>query len=54
MSTPLEVEPGADGARPSRLVGSGPVIEGRSLGQIAWRRLKRDKVALAGRSSWSS
>jgi peptide/nickel transport system permease protein len=49
VSTPLEVEPGGaatvgDGAT------SGPDsrIEGRSLGQIAWRRLKRDKVALAG------
>jgi peptide/nickel transport system permease protein/oligopeptide transport system permease protein len=29
-------------------VGSGQAIEGRSLGQIAWRRLKRDKIALAG------
>ena len=49
MSTPLEVEPGASGA-PSEaaLVGSGPVIQGRSLGQIAWRRLQRDKVALGG------
>ncbi len=26
----------------------GKVIEGRSLGRIAWTRLKRDKVALAG------
>lgn len=50
MSTPLEVEPGAGGAAATEadLVGSGTVIEGRSLGQIAWRRLKRDKVALAG------
>ena len=49
MSTPLEVEPGAGGAPTEQeLVGSGPVIEGRSLGQIAWRRLRRDKVALAG------
>ena len=49
MSTPLEVEPGAGGAASEEaLVGSGPVIEGRSLGQIAWRRLRRDKVALAG------
>jgi hypothetical protein len=23
-------------------------IEGRSLGQIAWRRLRRDRVAMAG------
>jgi len=49
VSTPLEVEPGGSGApTEDELVGSGPVIEGRSLGQIAWRRLKRDKVAMAG------
>jgi len=49
VSTPLEVEPGGPGApTEAELVGSGPVIEGRSLGQIAWRRLKRDKVAMAG------
>jgi ABC-type dipeptide/oligopeptide/nickel transport system permease subunit len=48
VSTPLEVEPGSSVADPEAvLVGSGK-IEGRSLGQIAWRRLKRDKVALAG------
>src|SRR3712207_1004295 len=27
---------------------SGKAIEGRSLGRIAWTRLKRDKVAIAG------
>ncbi len=27
---------------------SGKAIEGRSLGQIAWRRLRRDRVAMAG------
>ena len=27
---------------------SGKAIEGRSLGQIAWMRLRRDKVAMAG------
>ena len=49
MSTPLEVEPaGSAAADEASLVGTGPVIEGRSLGQIAWRRLKRDKVAIAG------
>ncbi|MGZ5417449.1 MAG: ABC transporter permease [Nocardioides sp.] len=49
MSTPLEVEPGSTVADPEAvLVGGGPRIEGRSLGQIAWRRLKRDKIALAG------
>ena len=48
MSTPLELEPGATSAEPEAvLVGAGK-IEGRSLGQIAWMRLKRDKVALAG------
>ena len=49
MSTPLEVEPGgAVAASEQALVGSGGQIEGRSLGQIAWRRLRRDKVAIAG------
>jgi peptide/nickel transport system permease protein len=49
VSTPLEVEPGASGAASEQaLVGAGQPIEGRSLGQIAWRRLRRDKVALAG------
>ena len=49
MSTPLEADPGIGGPATEReLVGSGPVVQGRSLGQIAWRRLKRDKVALAG------
>jgi peptide/nickel transport system permease protein/oligopeptide transport system permease protein len=49
VSTPLEVDPGAGGAAgEAALVGSGQAIEGRSLGQIAWRRLKRDKIALAG------
>jgi peptide/nickel transport system permease protein/oligopeptide transport system permease protein len=46
---PLDVEPGSAVSDPEAvLVGSGARIEGRSLGQIAWRRLKRDKVALAG------
>jgi peptide/nickel transport system permease protein len=49
VSTPLEVEPGgAVAASEEALVGTGPRIEGRSLGQIAWRRFKRDKIALAG------
>ena len=26
----------------------GKTIEGRSLGQIAWMRLRRDKIAMAG------
>jgi peptide/nickel transport system permease protein len=49
VSTPLEVEPtGGAAASEADLVGSGKVIEGRSLGQIAWRRLKKDKVAMVG------
>ena len=49
MSTPLEVEPtGGAAASEADLIGSGQVIEGRSLGQIAWRRLKKDKVAMTG------
>lgn len=48
MSAPLELEPGADSVQPEAVLqGAGP-IEGRSLGRIAWTRLKRDKVALAG------
>jgi ABC-type dipeptide/oligopeptide/nickel transport system permease subunit len=42
LSTPIgEESPGSVGASPAR-------IEGRSLRQIAWRRLKRDKAAMAG------
>jgi len=38
----------ASTANPEAVIaGSGKRIEGRSLGQIAWMRLKRDKVALA-------
>jgi peptide/nickel transport system permease protein len=33
---------------PEALIAGGKSIEGRSLSQIAWGRLKRDKVALAG------
>jgi peptide/nickel transport system permease protein len=36
-------EPGATVAGPDA-----PAIQGRSLGQIAWRRLRRDKVAMGG------
>ncbi|MBA3232986.1 MAG: ABC transporter permease [Propionibacteriales bacterium] len=49
MSTPLEVEAGSRIADPAAvLAGAGSDIEGRSLGQIAWRRLRRDKIALTG------
>jgi len=48
VSTPLETEPGAATAPPEAVLVGAKRIEGRSLGQIAWMRLKRDKVALAG------
>ncbi|HEY3733813.1 MAG TPA: ABC transporter permease [Streptosporangiaceae bacterium] len=40
---PLELDPEA-----ALVSGSVKAIQGRSLGQIAWRRLRRDKVAMAG------
>jgi len=48
MSAPLELEPGAATASPESVLEGATQIEGRSLSQIAWTRLKRDKVALAG------
>ena len=48
MTAPLEVSTEA-AAPESVLEGVGSqAIEGRSLGQIAWIRLRRDKVAMAG------
>jgi peptide/nickel transport system permease protein/oligopeptide transport system permease protein len=48
MTAPLEIS--TEAASPeSVLEGVGSqAIEGRSLGQIAWMRLRRDKVAMAG------
>lgn len=48
MSTPVELEPGGAMAPPEAVLEGAKHIEGRSLGQIAWTRLKRDKVALTG------
>ena len=49
MAAPLDVSPSGELAPEAALAGvSGQVIEGRSLGQIAWMRLRRDKVAMAG------
>jgi peptide/nickel transport system permease protein len=50
MTAPLDVSGAATEARPEAgLAGLGMrAIEGRSLGQIAWLRLRRDKVAIAG------
>ena len=50
MTAPLDVTGTATEAQPEAgLTGLGvKAIEGRSLGQIAWTRLKRDKVAIIG------
>ncbi|WP_018349214.1 ABC transporter permease [Longispora albida] len=49
MTSPLDVPETATQAQPEAvLAGAGRAIEGRSLGQIAWLRLRRDRVALAG------
>ncbi|POM22233.1 Glutathione transport system permease protein GsiD [Actinomadura rubteroloni] len=50
MTTPLEVSGSESEAQPEAvLAGVGAKqIQGRSLGQIAWLRLRRDKVALTG------
>ncbi|MGE3285016.1 MAG: ABC transporter permease [Pseudonocardia sp.] len=50
MTAPLDVTGSAAAAAPEATVeGMGRrQIQGRSLGQIAWLRLKRDRVALAG------
>jgi peptide/nickel transport system permease protein len=36
------------GEDPAEVAGPAKAIQGRSLGQIAWRRLKRDKAAIGG------
>jgi ABC-type dipeptide/oligopeptide/nickel transport system permease subunit len=47
MTAPPDVPGSAMQGRPeAALEGMGKAIEGRSLGQIAWMRLKRDKVAI--------
>ena len=48
VSVGLELDPSATAPPEAVLAGLGKQIEGRSLGQIAWMRLKRDKVALGG------
>jgi ABC-type dipeptide/oligopeptide/nickel transport system permease subunit len=50
MAAPLDVFPPSADATPDAVVAGlgGKAIEGRSLGQIAWMRLRRDKVAMAG------
>jgi peptide/nickel transport system permease protein len=47
MAVPIDVATGPGGPAPETpLTVSGKAIEGRSLGQIAWMRLRRDKVAM--------
>jgi peptide/nickel transport system permease protein len=49
MTAPVEEFGSGYEARPEAVLeGAGTPIAGRSLGQIAWTRLKRDKVAIAG------
>jgi peptide/nickel transport system permease protein len=47
VTTPLDVPPSSEVADPEAVAHvAGERIEGRSLGQIAWMRLKRDRTAL--------
>jgi ABC-type dipeptide/oligopeptide/nickel transport system permease subunit len=50
MAAPLDVSPAESEVAPESVLSGvqGKSIEGRSLGQIAWLRLRRDKVAMAG------
>jgi hypothetical protein len=50
MTAPIEAPTGAGEATPEAVLegAGGVVIEGRSLGRIAWLRPRRDKVAMAG------
>jgi peptide/nickel transport system permease protein len=47
MTVPLETEP-RGGDSTAMIDEVAPEIAGRSLGQIAWSRLRKDKVAIAG------
>ena len=49
MAVPIDVATGPGGPEPTPApTVAGKTIEGRSLGQIAWMRLRQDKVAMAG------
>ncbi|WP_214110034.1 ABC transporter permease [Acrocarpospora catenulata] len=51
MTAPLDVSGQEQQATPEAVLtgaGGAKAIQGRSLGQIAWMRLKRDKIALGG------
>ena len=48
MTAPIDATGSATEAQPEAVLGGieAKAIEGRSLGQIAWMRLKRDKVGI--------
>src|SRR3954468_11654482 len=49
MTAPLEVSGSASEAQPEAVLSGAPGgIQGRSLSQIAWMRLKRDRFAIVG------
>jgi ABC-type dipeptide/oligopeptide/nickel transport system permease subunit len=50
VTAPIEVSKGEAEAHPEDVLQGvpGKAVQGRSLGQIAWLRLRRDKAALAG------
>jgi peptide/nickel transport system permease protein len=48
MAVPIDITSGPGGPPDLGATVDGRVIEGRSLGQIAWLRLRRDKVAMGG------
>ena len=48
MTTPVIELPGPEQGAATAVTGASAEIVGRSPGQIAWRRLKRDKVAIGG------
>jgi ABC-type dipeptide/oligopeptide/nickel transport system permease subunit len=50
VTAPIELSPTTPEASPEAVLAGlgGKAIQGRSLGQIAWMRLRRDKVAMAG------
>jgi peptide/nickel transport system permease protein/oligopeptide transport system permease protein len=49
MAVPIDVATGPSGPSPEPAISvPGKAIQGRSLGQIAWMRLRRDKVAMGG------
>jgi ABC-type dipeptide/oligopeptide/nickel transport system permease subunit len=48
VAVSLDPSPGQRGPSPAGVAIAGTPIQGRSLGQIAWRRLRRDRVAMAG------